>query len=261
MWTVNRSKEFFDNGIMNKTGGFMNRAIMPETRVVVADMKAFTNIHRIFQLHQFDWIDNAPGEYSAHLTREFYSSYAATLMNFVADTETMKRGQKDMAITWSPLTSIIVRGKSIDISEALINRMLHGLEYSAPASVGFLEGKHHEYLAQDRFKAAGSANTEEFKSQLAEMRTQIAKLVEKLVQVPTPILSESLMQMLNQAASTQSIDDLWGEPPTSKSGKRKHKAGELDEENPTDPARESRRQEKRARRTSNREAREKEALE
>uniref|UniRef100_M1DGJ5 Integrase core domain containing protein n=1 Tax=Solanum tuberosum TaxID=4113 RepID=M1DGJ5_SOLTU len=74
MWTVNRCKEFFDNGIVNKTGGFKNRAIMPETRVVVADVKAFSDIYRIFQLHQFDWMDNAPGEYSSHLTREFYSS-------------------------------------------------------------------------------------------------------------------------------------------------------------------------------------------
>uniref|UniRef100_M1DCP5 Integrase core domain containing protein n=1 Tax=Solanum tuberosum TaxID=4113 RepID=M1DCP5_SOLTU len=57
MWTVNRSKEFFDNGIVNKTGGFENRAIMPETRVVVADVKAFSDIYRIFQLHQFDWMD------------------------------------------------------------------------------------------------------------------------------------------------------------------------------------------------------------
>uniref|UniRef100_M1DPI3 Uncharacterized protein n=1 Tax=Solanum tuberosum TaxID=4113 RepID=M1DPI3_SOLTU len=67
--------------------------------------------------------------------------------------------------------------------------------------------------------------------------------------------------MLNQAPSTESIDDRWGEPPTSKSGKRKHKPGELDEEIPTDLAREARRKEKRARRASKREAREKEALE
>jgi len=117
---------------------------MPETRVVVADVKAFSDIYRIFQLHQFDWMDNVPGEYSNHLTREFYSSYATTLMNFAADTETTKRGQKDMASTWGPLNSIIVRGKSIDISKASINRIFYGLEYSAPASVGLFEGKHHE---------------------------------------------------------------------------------------------------------------------
>uniref|UniRef100_M1DF10 Integrase core domain containing protein n=1 Tax=Solanum tuberosum TaxID=4113 RepID=M1DF10_SOLTU len=118
-----------------------------------------------------------------------------------------------------------------------------------------------ENLVQDQFQAAGSVDTEEFKSQLAERRTQIAKLAENPVQVPTPILPESLIQMLSQAPSTQSIEDLLGELPTSKSGKRKHKNGELDEETPTDPAKEERRQEKRARRTSKREAREKEALE
>jgi len=81
-------------------------------------------------------MDNAPGEYSSHLTREFYSSYAATLMNFAADTETTKRGQKEIAINWGPLNSNIVRGNSIDISEGSINRILYGPEYSAPASVG-----------------------------------------------------------------------------------------------------------------------------
>ncbi|KAH0709099.1 hypothetical protein KY284_010526 [Solanum tuberosum] len=144
MWTVNRSKEFFYYGIVNKTGGFKNRAIMPETRVVVADVKAFSDIYQIFQLHQFDWMDNVPGEYSSHLTREFYSSYASTLMNFVADTVTTMRGQNDMDSTWGPLNSIIVRGKSIDIFEASINRILHGPEYFAPISVTLFEGKHHE---------------------------------------------------------------------------------------------------------------------
>ncbi|KAH0698466.1 hypothetical protein KY284_012681 [Solanum tuberosum] len=47
---------------------------MPETRVVVAGIKAFPDIYRTFQFHQFNWIDNAPVEYSYHLTREFYSS-------------------------------------------------------------------------------------------------------------------------------------------------------------------------------------------
>ncbi|KAH0725181.1 hypothetical protein KY284_001046 [Solanum tuberosum] len=84
MWTVNRSEEFFNNGIVNKTGGFKNRAIMLETRVVVDYIKENPDIYQIFQLHQFDWMDNAPREYSSHLAREFYSSYAATLMNFFA---------------------------------------------------------------------------------------------------------------------------------------------------------------------------------
>ncbi|KAH0715017.1 hypothetical protein KY284_007922 [Solanum tuberosum] len=144
MWTVNRSKQFFNNGIVNKIWGFKNRVIMLETRVVVADIKAFLDIYRIFQFHQFDWMDHAPSEYSSHLNREFHSSYAATLMNFATDTNTTKRGQKDMAIIWGPLNSNIVRGQSIDIYGASINRMLYCPEYSTPVSIGLFEGKHHE---------------------------------------------------------------------------------------------------------------------
>uniref|UniRef100_M1DW28 Uncharacterized protein n=1 Tax=Solanum tuberosum TaxID=4113 RepID=M1DW28_SOLTU len=109
---------------------------MTETRVVVADIEAFPDIYRTFQFHLFDWMNNAPGEYSSHLAREFYSSYAATLMNFAAETETTKCGQKDIASTWGPLNSIIVRGKLVDVSEATINRILHGPEYTAPVSIG-----------------------------------------------------------------------------------------------------------------------------
>uniref|UniRef100_M1DHD6 Uncharacterized protein n=1 Tax=Solanum tuberosum TaxID=4113 RepID=M1DHD6_SOLTU len=134
--TMVQSENFFNHGIVTKSGGFKKRAIMCETRVVVADIKAFPDIYRTFQFHQFDWMINAIGEYSSHLDREFYSSYATTLMNFVAETETTKRDQKDVATTWGPLNSIMVWGTSIDISEATINRMLHSPEYTAPASVG-----------------------------------------------------------------------------------------------------------------------------
>uniref|UniRef100_M1D8S4 Uncharacterized protein n=1 Tax=Solanum tuberosum TaxID=4113 RepID=M1D8S4_SOLTU len=118
-----------------------------------------------------------------------------------------------------------------------------------------------ENLVQDRCQVDGSIDTEEFKSQLAEMRTQVAKLVEKSVQVPTPIMPDSLMQMLNQEPSTQSIDDLWGELPKSKSDKRKHITEESDEKIPADLSREQRRQEKKARKASRKAAREKEAIE
>ncbi|KAH0748361.1 hypothetical protein KY290_027593 [Solanum tuberosum] len=156
MWTVDRCEDFFNNGNVNKSGSFKNRPIMPETRVVVADIKAFPYIYQTFQFHQFDWMSNAPGEYSSHLTREFYSSYAATLMNFVVGIETTKWGQKDVAITLGPLNLIMVRGKSIDISEATINKMLHGLEYTAPASVGLFEGKHHEVTSDTTMEIQSS---------------------------------------------------------------------------------------------------------
>uniref|UniRef100_M1DIF0 Integrase core domain containing protein n=1 Tax=Solanum tuberosum TaxID=4113 RepID=M1DIF0_SOLTU len=181
---------------------------MPETRVVVADIKVFPNIYQTFQVYHFGWMDNAPGEYSCHLTKEFYSSYAATLMNFAADTETTKRVKKEIK-------------DEMQTELAVLKNRLDGLEN----------------LVQDRFQAADSGENDEFKSQLAEMRSQIAKLAEQPVHVPTP-----------------------RELPTTKSGKRKQKAGELDEETSIDPVREAKRQENRARRTSRREAREKEAL-
>uniref|UniRef100_M1DR88 Putative plant transposon protein domain-containing protein n=1 Tax=Solanum tuberosum TaxID=4113 RepID=M1DR88_SOLTU len=101
-------------------------------------------------------MNNAPGEYSSHLAREFYSSYAATLMNFVAEIETTKCGQKDIAITWGPLNSNTVRGKSIDISKATINKMLHGPEYFAPAFAGLFEGKHHEVTSDTTMEIQSS---------------------------------------------------------------------------------------------------------
>ncbi|KAH0750769.1 hypothetical protein KY290_030001 [Solanum tuberosum] len=376
MWTVNRSKEFFNNGIVNKTG--------------------------------FDWMDSAPGEYSSHLTREFYSSYAATLMNFAADTETKKHGQKDMAIclfegkhhkvtsdatmedqtsrervlrwiakqiamdgenavwvtttptlitkaslsfpakvwwavaraqlrptandnTFSPSlaslvaclmdvanhlfgaksaavgTLVVVPHVPLDTSQVdrdpeqgessqpsteappppasasqtpgtfvtismlfleklvadqrqtrtlvdqIVLRMPQLIEtkvlaakkeikYEMRTKLSVLKDRMDglENLVQDRFHATGSADTEEFRAQLAKMRTQITKLDEKPAQVSTPVIPKSLMQMLSQAPSTQTLDDLWGAPSTSTSGTRKHIAGELDEETPTDPAREAR---------------------
>uniref|UniRef100_M1DQE7 Integrase core domain containing protein n=1 Tax=Solanum tuberosum TaxID=4113 RepID=M1DQE7_SOLTU len=45
MWTMNQSEFFFNNGIMTKTGSFKMWEIMPETRVVVADIKALLDIY------------------------------------------------------------------------------------------------------------------------------------------------------------------------------------------------------------------------
>ncbi|KAH0682804.1 hypothetical protein KY285_020320 [Solanum tuberosum] len=118
-----------------------------------------------------------------------------------------------------------------------------------------------EILVQDRLQGSDSVATEEFKSQLAEMRSQVAKLAEKPVLVPTMVMPNSLMQLLSQAPSTQSLDDFWGELPKSKSGKRKHKAREHDEETLVDMSREERRQQNKACKASRKYAREKEALE
>ncbi|KAH0693111.1 hypothetical protein KY285_020208 [Solanum tuberosum] len=403
MWTVNRSEEFFNNGIVNNSGGFKKRSIMPETRVVVADIKSIPDIYWIFQFHQFDWMNNAPGEYSSHLTREFYLSYEATLMNFVADTETTKRWQKEIAKYTAPASIDLFEGKHhavtsdtkmevqssrervlswiaseialdrenavwVTATPTLITKASLFLQPSYPVNMGriiatemrdralnervgllfpYLIGKlsrqanippnrlvgrwavgslvvvphapidiPHEDRGPDQgessqpsieapppptsasqapdqcqnrtlvdqivhrtpqlidrdvltvekkikdemrkeLAAAGSVNTEDFQTQLAKMRAQVAKLAEKPVQVPTPIMPKSLLQLLSQAPSTQSLDNFWGELPKSKSGKRKHKAVESNEELPANLSREERRQHKKAHRASRKEAREK----
>ncbi|KAH0696239.1 hypothetical protein KY290_013594 [Solanum tuberosum] len=43
IWTVNRSEYFFNNGIVNKSDGFKNRLLMPETILVMADIHDVAN--------------------------------------------------------------------------------------------------------------------------------------------------------------------------------------------------------------------------
>uniref|UniRef100_M1DYS9 Integrase core domain containing protein n=1 Tax=Solanum tuberosum TaxID=4113 RepID=M1DYS9_SOLTU len=117
-----------------------------------------------------------------------------------------------------------------------------------------------EAHVQTQLQAVGSGNIEEFKKHLAEMRTQVAKLAEKPVQVPTPVMAESLMKIFSEQPTIQSLDDLWGELPKGKFGKRKHRAREFGEEIPADMYIEERRKEKKARKASRTEAREKEAF-
>ncbi|KAH0698666.1 hypothetical protein KY284_012881 [Solanum tuberosum] len=152
MWTVDRSEDFFKNGIMSKSGKFSSRPVIPEARVVVSDIQAFPDIHRTFQGHHVGWMNNSHGEFSLHITREFYSSYATTLMNFVAHSETTKRDYKEFASTWGPLNSIMVRGTFVDISEATINRMLHGPTYTPPTSVGLFKGKKNTITSESEME-------------------------------------------------------------------------------------------------------------
>ncbi|KAH0707695.1 hypothetical protein KY289_012771 [Solanum tuberosum] len=64
MWTVNRSEEFFEKGIVNKSGGFRKRPLMPDTRVAMADI-------------------------------QFYAIYTATLMNIAVETKNNKASTED----------------------------------------------------------------------------------------------------------------------------------------------------------------------
>ncbi|KAH0705765.1 hypothetical protein KY285_010298 [Solanum tuberosum] len=71
MWSVPRSRDTFDNGILSKSGGIGARAIIPESRVVEVDVQAFPDIYNLFKQHQFEWMTKKIGEYARHLTKEF----------------------------------------------------------------------------------------------------------------------------------------------------------------------------------------------
>uniref|UniRef100_M1DXD4 Integrase core domain containing protein n=1 Tax=Solanum tuberosum TaxID=4113 RepID=M1DXD4_SOLTU len=90
-----------------------------------------------------------------------------------------------------------------------------------------------EVHVQDQLQAAGSVSTDEFKTQLAEMRAQISKIDEKPIYVPTPVVPESLMNLFSEPPTTQSLDDFWSDLPKRKYGKRKHTTDESDEEQTT----------------------------
>ncbi|KAH0768934.1 hypothetical protein KY290_012915 [Solanum tuberosum] len=125
---------------------------MPDTMVVMVDIQSFPEIYRLFHIHKFEWMNNAPGEYIVHLPRDFYAIYASTLMNTVVVTETTKRAQKTLATILAPLDTITIQGKIVNISEESINRMLHGPEYATPASAGLFEGNHHAVTSESEMK-------------------------------------------------------------------------------------------------------------
>ena len=66
-------------------------------------------------------------------------------------------------------------------------------------------------LVQDQFPLTSQTNTNELKTQLANMRYQFVNLAKKLVHHHHPALPESLMQMLNQAPPVLSLDNIWDE--------------------------------------------------
>ncbi|KAH0714984.1 hypothetical protein KY284_007889 [Solanum tuberosum] len=72
---------------------------------------------------------------------------------------------------------------------------------------------------------------------------------------------KNIMDGLEAHLTTQSLENIWGELRKSKSGKRRHRAGESGEEILADLSREARRKERKAHKASKKDAQEKEALE
>ncbi|KAG5615474.1 hypothetical protein H5410_015298 [Solanum commersonii] len=72
----------------------------------------------LFNLHKCDWMARDPGTYSEEIMREFYASYAATLYGSIS--------KKLKPLAQDPLTSTMVRGCLVDISQATMSRFLYG---------------------------------------------------------------------------------------------------------------------------------------
>lgn len=143
MWTINRTNEFFERGILSRTGSVKNSSTLLELMVEVVMISGHFKIFiRHFKFNKFEWMDNALRDCSSHQTSEFCTSYVATLINLVATTETTKRWQMEFATALGLFDSIVVMGKSIDLLETSIKRMLHGPSYIALKSLGVFEAKH-----------------------------------------------------------------------------------------------------------------------
>ncbi|KAH0781459.1 hypothetical protein KY290_001057 [Solanum tuberosum] len=82
------------------------------------------------------------GNFARHLTKEIYSSYASLLIN-LAYTESSKKWKKTTTSKLGRQVQEIVRGERVDISENTINRFLHGLNYTAPTTLGQYKGCHN----------------------------------------------------------------------------------------------------------------------
>ncbi|KAG5581310.1 hypothetical protein H5410_051937 [Solanum commersonii] len=87
-------------------------------RFLTSILHTVPDIYRLFNLHKCDWMVQDPGTYSEEIVREFYASYAATFRGSI--------DKRSKPIAQDPLTSTMVRGCSVDISHATINRFLYG---------------------------------------------------------------------------------------------------------------------------------------
>ncbi|KAG5591713.1 hypothetical protein H5410_042227 [Solanum commersonii] len=96
----------------------MARLITEEHRVLTGSLHTVLDIHRLFNLHKYDWMARDPGTYSEDIVREFYASYTATLRGSIS--------KRSKPLAQDPLTSTLVRGCPVDISPATIRRFLYG---------------------------------------------------------------------------------------------------------------------------------------
>ncbi|KAK4709731.1 hypothetical protein R3W88_004244 [Solanum pinnatisectum] len=85
-------------------------------------------IHALFQRHWCEWMARSPGSYIEEIMREFYAFYAATIQGSI------NRRAKPTA--QPPVTATLVRGFSVDISEATIRRFIYRPGHTLAISTG-----------------------------------------------------------------------------------------------------------------------------
>ncbi|KAH0644861.1 hypothetical protein KY284_032745 [Solanum tuberosum] len=87
------------------------------------------------------------GHFGRHLTREFYSTYVATLINFET-AEGSKKQKKAVALKSEPLDEVVIHGVGVDIPETTINKFVLGPKYTTPTAVGLYESRHHSVTSE-----------------------------------------------------------------------------------------------------------------
>lgn len=83
------------------------------------------------------------GYYGLVTIEEFYSSYAASLLNSIHIGHS-KKLKKQLPFRLSPPEHVMVHGERVDISETTINRFLFGPDYRAPPDSLFI-GRHLKF--------------------------------------------------------------------------------------------------------------------
>uniref|UniRef100_M1CNU5 Integrase core domain containing protein n=1 Tax=Solanum tuberosum TaxID=4113 RepID=M1CNU5_SOLTU len=155
----------------------MARLITEERRVLTGNLHTIPDIHHLFRLHKCKWMARDPKTYSEEIVREFYASYAATLRGSI--------DKRSKPTAQDPLTSTMVRGFSVDISHATINRFLYGL---GPDHIWALNTADFDCRWDTVQSGAFTRNTEQREALLLWLARHIIAYGERAEWVTTPRL-------------------------------------------------------------------------
>ncbi|MCD7463783.1 hypothetical protein HAX54_051380 [Datura stramonium] len=119
------SKEGLQEGLTLKQKGNSNRSLEEEPRILIEALNKVEYLKRLFELYEFRWMARTLDEYNAKIIRKFYDDYLETLENY------SPTGQK---VKDQPRLDSVSRGRSVDISERTIARLLYCPNIQYPAA-------------------------------------------------------------------------------------------------------------------------------